>query len=149
MSTCCRYVGVKLAIIDWHCWKDGLGSPWYDHGLMRSISVPWNNNIWTPLFVTYPLSSRLKSTDNCFWGKSCMLFSQIEAVEKYTNCKALLVPAGCTSLVQPLDVGLNKPFKSRMRDQWQKWLDVPVEEQEFTKTGKRKRVRKFDSLWFS
>jgi len=29
----------------------------------------------------------------------------------------VMVPAGCTPLVQPLDVCLNKPFKDRIRDQ--------------------------------
>lgn len=61
-------------------------------------------------------------------------------MEKSTNTKALLVPAGCTSLVQPLDVSLNKPFKNKMRDEWKRWLDVPVEEQQLTKSGKRQRV---------
>ena len=65
---------------------------------------------------------------------------QVAAVERSANSRSLLVPARCTSLVQPLDVALNKPFKSKMREQWQKWLEVPEEEQQFTKTGKRQRV---------
>ncbi|KAJ1211543.1 hypothetical protein NDU88_006901 [Pleurodeles waltl] len=30
--------------------------------------------------------------------------------------------AGLTSLVQPLDVCLNKPFKDRIREQWNEWM---------------------------
>ena len=33
-----------------------------------------------------------------------------------------LIPAGTTSLVQPVDVGINKPFKDRLRNEWWKWV---------------------------
>ncbi len=33
-----------------------------------------------------------------------------------------VIPGGLTSLVQPLDVCLNKPFKDRMRTKWQAWM---------------------------
>jgi hypothetical protein len=32
------------------------------------------------------------------------------------------IPGGCTSLCQPVDVGINKPFKNRIRDQWEAWM---------------------------
>lgn len=32
------------------------------------------------------------------------------------------IPAGCTSLVQPIDVGIGKPFKDRMRTVWWDWM---------------------------
>ena len=32
------------------------------------------------------------------------------------------IPGGCTSLCQPVDVGVNKPFKSRMRNLWEEWM---------------------------
>ena len=28
------------------------------------------------------------------------------------------IPGGCTSLCQPVDIGFNKPFKSRMNNLW-------------------------------
>ena len=58
--------------------------------------------------------------------------------------KLILSYFPCTGSFCASDVGLNKPFKSRMRDQWKNWLDVPVEDQEYTKTGKRKTVRNCD-----
>lgn len=32
------------------------------------------------------------------------------------------IPGGCTSLCQPVDIGVNKPFKNRLRRQWEEWM---------------------------
>jgi hypothetical protein len=32
------------------------------------------------------------------------------------------IPHGCTGLVQPLDVGYNKPFKTKVREQYRNWM---------------------------
>ncbi len=32
------------------------------------------------------------------------------------------ISGGCTSLCQPVDIGFNKPFKDRMRQQWVNWM---------------------------
>ncbi|KAJ1130292.1 hypothetical protein NDU88_008646 [Pleurodeles waltl] len=49
------------------------------------------------------------------------------------NTDAAVIPAGLTSLVQPLDVCLNKPFKDRIREQWNEWMVSG--EKSFTKGG--------------
>ena len=33
-----------------------------------------------------------------------------------------VIPGGCTSVLQPLDVCLNKPFKVHMRQKWNEWM---------------------------
>ena len=33
-----------------------------------------------------------------------------------------IIPGGCTGNVQPLDVGINKPFKDRLRRKWWQWV---------------------------
>ena len=42
------------------------------------------------------------------------------------NVDVLFVPGGCTSKVQPLDVCLNKPFKSLLRCCWVEYIDALV-----------------------
>ena len=32
------------------------------------------------------------------------------------------IPAGCTYLCQPIDMGINKPLKSAMREKWEEWM---------------------------
>ena len=53
------------------------------------------------------------------------------------NTHQAVIPGGCTSLVQPLDVSLNKPFKTNIRKLWTEWMvNGP---KEFTKGGAMKR----------
>jgi len=35
-----------------------------------------------------------------------------------------MIPASCTSLLQPIDVGINKPFKDRLRTVFGEWLEA-------------------------
>ena len=32
------------------------------------------------------------------------------------------IPGGCASLCQPVDIGINKPFKAFLRKAWEKWM---------------------------
>jgi hypothetical protein len=32
------------------------------------------------------------------------------------------IPGGCTGLCQPVDVGVNKAFKTRIQEQWEAWM---------------------------
>ena len=32
------------------------------------------------------------------------------------------IPGGCTYLCQPVDVGVNKPFKKLIHDKWEQWM---------------------------
>lgn len=34
------------------------------------------------------------------------------------------IPGGCTGLCQPVDVGFNKPLKSRIRSEWEEWMNA-------------------------
>lgn len=49
-----------------------------------------------------------------------------------------VIPGGLTSLMQPLDVSLNKPFKDRLRAKWMQWMTE--ENKPVTKGGNTKKV---------
>ena len=42
------------------------------------------------------------------------------------NVDVSIIPGGCTTKIQPLDVCLNKPFKSILRQHWVKYIDAMV-----------------------
>lgn len=65
---------------------------------------------------------------------------KISAAEKIKNMRSLLLPAGCTSLVKPLDVSVNKLVKCHMRRIWKEWMCLPEEQHLLTKNRKRQRV---------
>jgi hypothetical protein len=50
-----------------------------------------------------------------------MMGSVVNAIQEL-GVEVEHIPGGCTSLCQPVDVGVNKPFKSRMRNQWDAWM---------------------------
>ena len=53
--------------------------------------------------------------------------------EKLKALKAMqaMIPGGLTSVLQPLDVVINKPFNDRLRQKWVEWMlsdDKPLTE---------------------
>ena len=46
---------------------------------------------------------------------------------KAPNIDVAIIPSGCTSKIQPLDVCLNKPFKSTLRNKWLEYVESLVD----------------------
>ena len=45
----------------------------------------------------------------------------IKRIQKL-GIKVIHIPSRCTGLCQPLDVGINKPFRCRVWLRWEEWL---------------------------
>lgn len=54
------------------------------------------------------------------------------------NTDLAVIPGGLTSLVQPLDVSINKPFKDSLRQRWNMWMLEG--DKTFTKGGNMRQV---------
>lgn len=51
-----------------------------------------------------------------------MLTSVVAKVESL-GCDVIFIPGGCTYLCQPVDVGINRPFKRELSAQWEDWVE--------------------------
>ena len=47
------------------------------------------------------------------------LSKPVRSTLRSINTECVVIPGGMTSMLQPLDVSINKPFKDRMRAKWQ------------------------------
>jgi len=65
-----------------------------------------------------------------------MMGSVIGAIEAL-GVEVEIIPAGCTGLVQPVDVGFNKSFKAKMRDEYNKWLFAQDPNERTPQTSRR------------
>lgn len=46
----------------------------------------------------------------------------IKKVKDSCNSDVIIIPGGCTSIVQPMDRCINRSFKEYMRASWQEWM---------------------------
>ena len=52
-----------------------------------------------------------------------------------------IIPGGCTSLVQPVDVAIGKPFKNRMRYKWEEFMmDLDWKNERIKPIDARKKI---------
>ena len=78
----------------------------------------WSKNVW------------FKGPSALLRGKSMLawdifrahLLDSIKSEQKRNKTYQCVIPGGCTSVLQPLDVCLNKPFKVHMRQKWSEWI---------------------------
>ena len=62
-----------------------------------------------------------------------LVVSAIQAI----GVEVEFIPPGCTGLVQPVDVGYNKSFKAKVKDQYMNWLMVQDPDAPIAKTTRR------------
>jgi len=58
----------------------------------------------------------------------------------------LVIPGEMTSVLQPVDISINKPFKDRLRQQYLTWISDPA--RELTETGKIKSTAPSEIAWW-
>ena len=66
------------------------------------------------------------------------LSKPVRSTLRSINTECVVIPGGMTSMLQPLDVSINKPFKDRMRAKWQNWMLAG--QHSFTAGGRIRKV---------
>ena len=80
---------------------------WMDEERM----LEWIDKVWLPYVGENPALL-------CLDTFSGHLTDAVKAKFAKIGTKLLVIPGGCTSVLQPLDVSINKPFKSHIRQCW-------------------------------
>ena len=70
-----------------------------------------------------------------------------EIVVSECNSSLVIIPGGCTSIAQPMDRSVNKPFKDSMRESWTSWMKL---DRATTRMGNLKQPTRQDVInWVS
>ena len=46
----------------------------------------------------------------------------VKAAMRKCNAVPAVIPGGCTSILQPLDISINKPFKGHIKNLWMQYM---------------------------
>jgi hypothetical protein len=88
---------------------------WFDEATM----LDWVDYVLKPYVATAPVGIIPILFLDSF--KVHLLGSVTNAIQGL-GVELKIIPPGCTGLVQPIDVGINKPFKANMRKIYTEWL---------------------------
>uniref|UniRef100_A0A669DWZ2 HTH CENPB-type domain-containing protein n=1 Tax=Oreochromis niloticus TaxID=8128 RepID=A0A669DWZ2_ORENI len=66
------------------------------------------------------------------------LTADVKKLVKQMNSELAVIPGGLTKELQPLDIGVNRPFKVRLRAAWERWMTDG--DHSFTKSGRQRRA---------
>ena len=99
----------------------------------ENILLQWLEKVW----FKRP-GALLKPDSLLVWDMfRAHLLDSVKRKLKENKTRQAVIPGGTTSILQPLDVCLNKPFKSNMRELWNNWMLNG--DKELTKAGNLKR----------
>ena len=84
---------------------------WIDENEM----LKWIRNIWIRYTKKKPSLLFLDSF-------SAHLTDQVKEAFTQFNTTIVVIPGGCTSILQPLDVSINKPVKAVIRRSWEQYM---------------------------
>ena len=71
----------------------------------------------------------------------------VKKVKDSCNSDVIIIPGGCTSIVQPMHRCINRPFKEHVRASWQEWMR---QDRAKTKKGNLKQPTRQDAInWVS
>ena len=103
---------------------------WMDEELTKEwLKVVWGNR---------PGGLRTKASLLVWDQFRAHLCDSVKTELKELNTSQAVIPGGCTSLLQPLDVCINKPFKDHLRTYWNQWMMEG--DHEYTKGGAQKKA---------
>ena len=102
---------------------------WINQNMMHF----WLDKVWRVRKGGFFRPKSLLALDSC---RAHIIPEIKNLIQQYSNLA--VIPGGLTKRLQPLDLTVNRSFKSKMREQWEKWMEDGVHT--YTKSGRICRV---------
>ena len=87
------------------------------HSVCKSINI--NRKLINEWNKQYP--QLINATNNKAKYRCHVMASLVNEIQEL-GMEVEHIPGGCTYLCQPVDIGINKPYKKHMRHQWEIWM---------------------------
>ena len=102
--------------------------------ILKCSANAWMNDELTEDWVSHMWGSLAFNKRFLVWDSfKCHINEKIKEILKKMNTVKGVIPGGCTKFLQPLDVSINKPFKTIFRELYGEWYLKG--EFEYTKGG--------------
>lgn len=94
----------------------------------EKLMVVYLQKVWKPYVNQVAEAVGLTDTSSLLVMDSFRAHTtdSVKGVLEEMNAKSPIIPGGCTSKVQPLDVCVNKPFKQLLKASWAQYLKQAV-----------------------
>jgi len=92
--------------------------------MTQELMLEWINIVWDCRPRTF-LNQRSMLDLDAFNGH---LTDSVKNKFRKLKTELVVIPGGMTSVLQPIDVSINKPFKDRLRQHYLKWISDPARE---------------------
>ena len=111
----------------------------------ESVMLAWIDKVLKPYIKTAPIGIHPVILLDHY--RFHMMESVVNIIQDL-GCAVEHIPGGCTGLAQPVDVGIGKPLKNRVRRHWEDWMLNTGVANAATKAPSRQRVAQWciDSL---
>ncbi|GFW45265.1 pogo transposable element with KRAB domain [Trichonephila clavipes] len=114
----------------------------------KGVEIRANKNGWMneQIMLSWLQTIWRKRKNSFFRPKAILIMDSMKShvsenvrnALKSASAKIAIIPGGLTKKLQPLDVGINRSFKFKVRKLWEQWMSDG--EKNYTKTGKLKRA---------
>jgi hypothetical protein len=85
----------------------------------EQVMLAWVEEVLAPYVATAPEDIIPLLVLESYW---CHMMASVVYKTQELGVKVKHIPGGCTSLCQLVDIGFNKPFKSRVQKMWIMWM---------------------------
>jgi DDE superfamily endonuclease len=85
----------------------------------ESIMLKWVDTVLKPYVATAPVGVEPILFLDSY---RCHMMQSVVTIIQGLGVEVKHIPGGCTGLCQPIDVGIGRPLKSRVRHMWEDWM---------------------------